>query len=98
MHGGLLTDAQYMLNPACSVTQVTISWRTMEGYYIQRVVTCQLEVTASIQEFMSSVAPTAAAVLLSKRTILQALKEGATGKQINAQRLRAGTGARLKVT
>jgi len=77
--------------------QVVISWRTVKGDCIFRIVTHQLEVTASIQEFMSSVSPIAAGVLLSKRTILQALKEGAAGKQINAQRLRAGTGARLKV-
>lgn len=46
---------------------------------------------------MRAVNPNAAGVLLAKRIILQALKEGAAANKQQAQRLRAATGSHLRV-
>lgn len=75
-----------------------MAWSLPEGGRLERVVTHRLETTKSPTEFMRSVNPNAAGILLAKRIILQALKEGAASNKHNSQRLRAATGARLKVS
>jgi len=76
--------------------QVVVSWNLMEGGRLERVITRRLETTRSMTDFMQGVSPTASGMLIAKRVILQALKEGAAGSQLHAQRLRAATGSRLK--
>jgi hypothetical protein len=83
------------LYPEC---QFVMSWSLPDGSRLERVVTKRFDTTSSLAVFMRAVNPNAAGVLLAKRVILQALKEGAAGNKAQAQRLRAATGSRLRVS
>jgi len=76
--------------------QFVMSWSLPDGSRLERVVTKRFDTTSSLAVFMRAVNPNAAGVLLAKRVILQALKEGAAGNKAQAQRLRAATGSRLR--
>uniref|UniRef100_A0A061RDN1 Protein transport protein SEC23 n=1 Tax=Tetraselmis sp. GSL018 TaxID=582737 RepID=A0A061RDN1_9CHLO len=76
--------------------QVVLSWSLMDGGRLERVVTRRVGIAPSPAVLLESLNPEAVGVILAKRIILQALKEGAAGNRQAAQRLRAATGSRLK--
>lgn len=72
--------------------QVILSWRSLEGGWLQRVVSRRLSTTGSLQTVVTGTDWTTAAVLAGKHWVRQAQASGAAQNRRAAQHLRTQIG------
>lgn len=75
--------------------QVILGWRSLEGGWLQRVVTQRLSTTGSLQKVLSGTDWDLAAVVAGKRWVKQAQVKGAAQDRRTAQGLRKQIGGLL---
>lgn len=75
--------------------QVILGWRSLEGGWLQRVVTQRLSTTGSLQTVLSGTDWGLAAVMAGKRWVKQAQAKGAAQDRRAAQGLRKQIGSLL---
>ena len=73
-------------------TQVVLSWRSLAGGWLQRVVTRRMSTTSSLQTVVTGTDWGAAAVLAGKHWVRQAQASGAAQHRRAAQHLRKQIG------
>lgn len=72
-----------------------LSWKTPDGFRVERVVTRKLTPTGNLVDYMKSIEPGPASVLLAKKVVLDTAQAIAGSKAREAQDVRLALSSRL---
>ncbi|GMH33540.1 hypothetical protein BSKO_01374 [Bryopsis sp. KO-2023] len=92
---GLWVEATRDLDQQDLYMQVLLGWKALDGSHVERVVTRKLSPTGNLVDYMKSINPGPASVLMAKKIVLETARMLAIKEKKKAEDIRLGLSTKL---